>query len=137
MKITRFAIPALAFALGTSGIAVAQQYGPPQGPPPQYERGPSGWDAAPEELRDVERQGFQDGIEGARHDVDNHRRPDVNNRDEYRHPHVPRYARDEYREGFQRGYQVAMEQMFNADRDRYGDREHHRDRDDDHDGDWR
>ena len=36
--------------------------------------------------QEIQRQGFRDGIEGARKDSDNHRRPNVNNRDEYRHP---------------------------------------------------
>lgn len=66
------------------------------------------WDAAPNEFDEIHRQGFRDGIEGARKDFDNHRRPDVNNRDEYRHPHLPRFQREAYRDGFRRGYQVGM-----------------------------
>jgi len=69
------------------------------------------WDAPPSEFRDIQRQGFHDGIEGARKDFDNHRAPNVNNRDEYRHPHVKPSARDDYREGFRRGYDVAMRHM--------------------------
>lgn len=49
-------------------------------------------------------------------DFDNHRRPDVNNRDEYRHPNVPRSGRDDYREGFRRGYDVAMSHMLGGPR---------------------
>jgi hypothetical protein len=98
---------------------MAQSYGPPQGsPPPGYDRGPRDWDAEPEEFREIERRGFHDGIEGARKDVENHRRPDVNNRNEFRHPHVPREARHEYREGFRRGYDTAMSHM----RDEYRSR---------------
>ena len=111
MKPIQIAAPVLAFALlATTGTVVAQ-YGPPP-PPARYAQGPGGWDAPPQEFRDAQRQGFHDGIEGARHDVDNHRRPDVNNRDEYRHPHVPRSLRDDYREGFRRGYDVAMRHML-------------------------
>jgi hypothetical protein len=84
--------------------------GPPM-PPPVMERP---WDAPPDEFRDIARQGFHDGIEGARKDFDNHRRPDVNNRDEYRHPNVPREARDEYREGFRRGYELAVSRINNG-----------------------
>jgi hypothetical protein len=62
----------------------------------------------PKSFATFKRQGYHDGIEGARKDYDNHRRPDVNNRDEYRHPHVPASARDDYREGFRRGYEAAM-----------------------------
>jgi hypothetical protein len=59
----------------------------------------------------IRRQGYQDGIEGARKDYDNHRRPDVNNRDEYRHPHVPSDQQDAYRDGFRHGYQAAWDHM--------------------------
>ena len=78
------------------------------------------WDAAPSEFDAVRRQGFNDGIEGARKDFDNHRRPDVENRDEYRHPRIPPDEREAYRDGFRRGYRVAMEHiMGDHDRDHY------------------
>jgi hypothetical protein len=70
------------------------------------------WDAPPQEFDQFRRQGFQDGIEGARKDFDNHRRPDVENRDEYRHPRLPPEQREAYREGFRRGYQVAMDHLM-------------------------
>jgi len=69
------------------------------------------WDAEPQEFDALRRQGFRDGIEGARKDVDNGRRPDVNNRDEYRHPHLPPDQREAYREGFRRGYDVGMNHL--------------------------
>lgn len=71
------------------------------------------WDAPPDQFDQLRRQGYQDGIEGARKDFDNHRRPDVNNREEYRNPHLPEEQREAYREGFRRGYQVAMDHMMN------------------------
>jgi hypothetical protein len=109
MKLNRFAVPVvLTFALGTSGLVMAQPYSPPSG----YAQDVRAWDAPPQEFRDIQRQGYHDGIEGARKDFDNHRRPDVNNRDEYRHPHVSASARDDYREGFRRGYQVAMDHLM-------------------------
>ena len=111
MKLARFAAPALAIALlGSTGALVAQQYGPPQGP--GYGQGPGGWDQPPGEYRDVQRKGFHDGIEGARKDVENHRRPDPNNRDEFRHPNVPRNARHDYRDAFRRGYSMGMQHML-------------------------
>ncbi|WP_433964043.1 hypothetical protein [Tunturiibacter gelidiferens] len=113
MKISRFAIPALAIALVAPGFVFAQSY--PQ-PAPGYGQGPGGWDAPPQEFRDIQRQGYHDGIEGAHKDFDNHRRPDVNNRDEYRHPHVPSSARNEYREGFRRGYETATSHLMNGPR---------------------
>ena len=70
-----------------------------------------GWDAPPSEFRDIQRQGFHDGIEGARKDFDHHRAPNVNDRSEYRHPHAPPSARDDYREGFRRGYDAAMRHL--------------------------
>ncbi len=70
------------------------------------------WDAPPDEFDALRRQGFQDGIEGARKDFDNHRRPDVENRDEYRHPHLAPDQREAYRDGFRHGYQVAVDHMM-------------------------
>jgi ribosome modulation factor len=110
MKINRIGLPILALALGTSGLAMAA-HTPTGSSSAQYGQGQGGWDAPPQEFRDIQRQGYHDGIEGARKDYDNHRRPDVNNRDEYRHPHVPASARDDYREGFRRGYQAGMSHL--------------------------
>lgn len=70
------------------------------------------WDAAPPEFDALRQQGFRDGIVGARKDFDNHRRPDVNNRDEYRNPHLPPEEREAYRDGFRRGYQVAVDHIM-------------------------
>lgn len=71
------------------------------------DRGP--WDAPPPELDEVARRGFHDGLDGARKDWENHRRPTPENRDEYRHPSVPRRDRQAYREGFRRGYMHAFD----------------------------
>lgn len=72
------------------------------------------WSVPPREYNnDISRRGFRDGIEGARKDFQNHRRPDVNNRDEYRHPNVPRRARHAYREAFRRGYNVGVQHIMN------------------------
>jgi hypothetical protein len=117
MKLNRLAIPALALALGTTGFVMAEGYSSPQGPPPPgYGQDQGGWDAPPQEFRDIQRQGFHDGIEGARQDYDNHRRPDVENRDEYRHPHVAHDARRDYREGFRHGYDAAMRHLMGGPR---------------------
>lgn len=105
------AIAAALIIVPSTGSMVAQQYGPPQGPPPGYhDRGD--WDAVPPEFREIERRGFHDGIEGARHDFDNHRRPDPNNRDEFRHPHVDGADRRAYREAFRRGYWVGVRHIY-------------------------
>jgi hypothetical protein len=135
MTLKRLAVPAFVLVLGVAGFATIKASALPMGAPASgmaqdrdQDRG--GWDAPPQELQDIQRQGFHDGIEGARRDFDNHRRPDVNNRDEFRHPRVPRGERDAYRDGFRRGYQVAVSHMM-GDRDHDDHREH--DRDGDHD----
>jgi hypothetical protein len=126
MRCTRFAGAALAAVLLLSGsprLSFAAQ-------PPGYDNRDRGWDAPPSEFRsEIERRGFRDGIDGAQKDFENHRAPNVNNRDEYRHPHdVPGQFRDQYRRAFRRGYDVAVHRM--TDRRDGRDRHDDRDRDD-------
>lgn len=76
-----------------------------------------GWDAPPREFNEVQRRGFRDGVEGARKDFGNGRRPNVNNREEYRDrddmPHdIPRHMRRVYRDAFRRGYEVAASHLW-------------------------
>ena len=73
-----------------------------------------GWDAPPPELDEASRHGYHDGLEGARKDYENHRRPDVNNRDEFRHPDVRERDREAYRHGFERGYRRGVEHFYNG-----------------------
>ncbi len=115
MKTTYWATAVLACAMLGSAATEAQYYGPPQPPAgygPGYGQGPA-WDAPPAEFRAAQQRGFHDGVEGARKDFQNHRRPDVNNRDEYRNPKfiAPPDRRD-YRDGFRRGYAVAVRHMY-------------------------
>ena len=70
----------------------------------------------PPEFREIQQRGFHDGIEGARHDFQNHRAPNVNNRDEFRHPHVPGPDRRDYRMAFQRGYSVGVQHFYGPPR---------------------
>ena len=120
MRAAKFAL-ALTLVCTTSGILHAQQYGPPQGPPPpgygdrdndrSNDRGcgdRGGWETPPCEFRESQREGFQDGIVDARKDAENNRRPNVNNRDEYRRPDVPGNVRRGYHGAFRRGYNTAM-----------------------------
>ena len=116
MKAKKFLIPALTLAL-TAGTALAnaQYYGPqgPPPPPPGYDHDRGGWDQAPQEFRDAMRRGFQDGVNGARKDFDNHRPPNVNNRDEFRRPNfIAPPDRHDYREGFRRGYAIAVQHIY-------------------------
>ncbi|MFZ0745434.1 MAG: hypothetical protein WAM85_13570 [Terracidiphilus sp.] len=114
MSLNRYAIAALALCVGTTGLVTARAYGAPPAPPsPGIGIGQDrGWDVPPGELNEYQRRGFHDGIEGARKDFLNHRRPDVDNRDEYRHPHLPPEQREAYRDGFRRGYDRAMRHLM-------------------------
>ncbi|GAC1423091.1 MAG: hypothetical protein NVSMB62_19320 [Acidobacteriaceae bacterium] len=111
MKSKRLLIPAVFVALLAGAASTfAQQY---------YSRPPFQYDRADAEEA-MEQRGYYDGIQGAERDFTNHRRPNVNNRDEYRDPDsVPRWAQQEYREGFRRGYNVRVQQIYG--RQRYGD----------------
>jgi hypothetical protein len=90
-------------AEGTKGMAA------PMPIPAGYVQDHGPWDAPPPELDEVSRRGFHDGMEGARKDFENHRPPNPNNRDEFRHPSVPHRDRGAYRHGFERGYRVAFD----------------------------
>jgi hypothetical protein len=112
----------IGLGLTTIGVAGAKaQEGPP---PPGYYNQP--WTQNPDDYRsDIARRGFHDGIEGARRDFQNHRQPNVNNREEYRHPSVGGRDRHEYREAFRRGYDVGVEHIMNGDRRRDRDDDRH------------
>ena len=116
MRPSLLVLPTLALVLfGGGRSTVAQEY---YGPPPPIAYGQHEAEEA------WEHRGFYDGMRGAEHDYWNHRRPDVNNREEYRDPDsVPGWARHEYREGFRHGYYLRVRQIY------YG----HRDDDDDDD----
>jgi hypothetical protein len=104
MRPTLFLIPPIAIALfaGQKSAFAQEYYGPPQFVYGQHE--------AEEAL---EQRGYYDGMKGAERDFRNHRRPDVNNREEYRDPDsVPRWAQHEYREGFHRGYYLRVRQIY-------------------------
>jgi hypothetical protein len=113
MKIKNLVLGAVAAAtlVFVPGSLIAQ--GPP---PPGYRNGPQGWENAPSGYRDLQRQAFRDGIDGARKDFGNHRRPDVNNRDEYRHPKVSGRDRRAYQDAFRRGYQVGVQNLYGGRR---------------------
>ena len=82
-----------------------------QGIPAQAQMGR--WDDVPREMmRDVQRQGFHDGLDAARRDFESGRRPDANAHDELRHPRVPPPAAEDYRAGFLRGYDVGVRHFF-------------------------
>lgn len=106
MRRLTIAVSALAFVMG-SGVVAAVQAQPGTGGGYGQQR----WDAPPQEFSEAQRQGFQDGIDGAQKDFSNHRQPDVRNRWEYQHPRLPHEVWDAYRDGFQRGYDRAMSHL--------------------------
>lgn len=110
MALNRLTAVTIALVLGVTGFgmsgahaAVAAGAGS-QG----YGQDRGGWDTPPSEMRDIQRQGYRDGIIGAQKDIGNNRRPDVNNREEYRRPNVPRDQWNAYKDGFRRGYQQGV-----------------------------
>lgn len=116
MIFNRFAIATVALVLGVTGMSTGRAYGMPTGAAAQgYGQDRGGWDTPPQELQDIQRRGFRDGIIGAQKDFDNHRRPDPNNRDEYRHPSLPSEQREAYRDGFRRGYQRGVAHLTGGD----------------------
>ena len=121
MKSKWLAISALTLSLGaTSAWLSPSVYAAPAGSPSAAGFFQDGrWDEPPAEFREAQRQGFHDGIEGARKDYGNHRAPNVDNREEYRHPHIESSLRQDYREGFRRGYDKAMHHLMDDHHDRY------------------
>lgn len=120
MTKTWLTISALALSLGaTSGGFAARAYAAPaSGSPAAFQEGR--WDEPPAEYRDAQRQGFHDGIEAARRDVESRRHRDADDHEAYRHPRVERGLVSDYRHAFREGYSRAKQHM----------REEHHDRDD-------
>lgn len=94
---------------GAVAVAPGQAYGQDS-----WENPPAGW-------QEAQQKGFRDGVEGARQDAKNGRTPDVNNRDEFRHPDVPHREWRAYRQGFRQGYKIGIEHLmhrgYNHDHD--------------------
>ncbi len=78
------------------------------------------WATPPAEFQQVQQQGFRDGVRGAYKDAENHRQPDVNNRDEYRRPNVINRDRHAYREAFRRGYWTGVQHLMGYYHGPYG-----------------
>ena len=102
----------IGLGLTTLGVAgVKAQEGPP---PPGYYDQP--WTRSPDQYRsDIGRRGFHDGIEGARRDFQNHRPPNVNNRDEYMRKTafpVPPNMLNSYRRAFRAGYDHGVQIFY-------------------------
>ena len=125
MTKTWLTVSALAIALGaTSGGVAAKAYAAAPVPSAAQYQDQGRWDEPPSEYRDVQRQGFHDGIEAARHDFETRSHKDADDHERYRHPNVEREFRDDYRHAFREGYSRAMQHMKEErhDRDDYGPR---------------
>jgi hypothetical protein len=114
MKVNWIATSGLLLLLGVTTLAATRASAAPLGPPSAVLGQDRDWDVPPGELNDIQRRGFHDGIEGARKDFENHRRPSVDNRDEYRHPGLPHRLWGAYQEGFRRGYAVGLSHLQQA-----------------------
>lgn len=96
-----------------------QQYG---APPQQGYYPNEQWAVPPGEWQAIQQRGFRDGVRGAYKDAQNHRPPNVENRDEYRHPDdVPSQDRHEYREAFRRGYWTGVRHLMGYYHGQYPD----------------
>jgi ribosome modulation factor len=111
MRIHRIAAPALALLLMAAGFGFGAKTASAQDRDHDRDRD---WQAPPRELNEIQQRGFREGIEGARKDFENHRQPNVENRDEFRRPDLPGNLRDAYRDGFRRGYQVGVDHIYRA-----------------------
>ena len=116
MIFNRFGMVTFAFVLSVTSMGACRAYAAPTGTGSQgYGQDRGDWDTPPQELQDIQRQGFRDGIIGAQKDFGNHRQWDVNNRDEYRNPRLPREQREAYRDGFRRGYERGVAHLTGQD----------------------
>ena len=113
MNLKALVTPALAVALMSGSAAFAQGYGAPAATSSRLRSGRPGWMgcARRPSSASFRQRGFHDGVEGARKDFENHRAPNPNNRDEFRHPNVPHEMRRDYRDGFRKGYFAAVRHM--------------------------
>ena len=112
MKMKWFSIAALTVSLAAPAsmiTAKAHAAALPAGQQGYYQDRP--WDQPPDEYRDVQRQGFHDGIEAARRDWDRHSHKDADDHEHFRHPPVDQQFAHDYREAFKHGYSEAMHHM--------------------------
>ena len=80
------------------------------------------WANPPSDWRAAEQKGFRDGVRGAYKDAQNHRQPNINNRDEYRNPDrddIPGGDVGAYQQGFRRGYWTGVQHLMGYYRGSY------------------
>ena len=70
------------------------------------------WMQPPPEFKEMQRQGFHEGVQAAIKDFDHHRDPDLERHKEYVHPkHMDRSFVPDYRDGYRRGYNDAYKHL--------------------------
>ena len=125
MKMKWLTTSTLGIALAVpAGFVSAHAYAAPASAAGQYGQ-ERPWDQAPDEYRDIQRQGFHEGLEAARSDWQNHSHKDMDDHRMYKHPPVDRQFVNDFRDGFKHGYEMAMRHMREAGRDRDHDRDEH------------
>jgi len=72
------------------------------------------WDQPPPEFKEMEKRGFNDGVQAAIKDFNHHREPEPERHKEFQNPHVHRSFVEDYRKGFRRGYDDAMRHMVQS-----------------------
>ncbi len=111
MNMKWFSIAALAVSLAApAGMITAKAHAAPVPAQSGYSQDRP-WDQPPDDYRDVQRQGFHDGIEAARNDWERHSHKDADDHERFRHPPVDREFASDYRESFKHGYSEAMHHM--------------------------
>ena len=112
MRPRRFAVSTFVFALVAFYPGTPKSFAAAPTEPAAF--GQERWEMPPGEFNELQRRGFRDGIQGARRDYGNHRRPDVNNREEYRYCNLGHGECGVYQAAFRRGYQEAASHLWNA-----------------------
>ncbi len=83
-----------------------------------------GWQQPPQEYNDIQRQGFQAGLEAGRQDLQQRQSADPQRHWDFRRPHVPDEQRNDFRRGFQHGYDIAYQHRGDWDHDHHDGYDH-------------
>lgn len=103
MKILKSSALLLGLALASApAVSIHAQEGPPPPGAWQPQEPPGNWSQ-------IWHQGFHEGVEAARHDLQEGRPPNPEHHERYRHPELPPPQRRDFREGFRRGYHEFVE----------------------------
>ncbi len=96
MRLKLLALTAMSLPLLLAGCAHERPYYPPPPPPPDA-------------YQAIAQQGYHDGVEAARKDMNHGLPPDAERHPRFRRPPVPPPAWEDYRHGFRDGYRQVFE----------------------------